>query len=118
MQRLLIDDYRKQRQRRHVVSADAVELAARPEYEPPPWEHVDLPELEAAVDRLPPSLAVTFRLRVFDQLPGAVVGERLGIPLCTVHTRLLRARRRLRELLTERPLSARQAPRAPGAGPS
>jgi RNA polymerase sigma-70 factor (ECF subfamily) len=118
MQRLLIDHYRKERTRRRSVPIETVEVPARPEYQAPPWEHVDRAEIEAAVDVLPPALAAAFRLRVFERLPGAAVGQQLGIPLCTVHTRVLRARRKLHDILKKRALSAGRVPAIPTGAPS
>lgn len=55
--------------------------------------------LERAVAELPASLREPLVLSTVEELTSSEVGEVLGLPEGTVRTRLLRARRRLRETL-------------------
>lgn len=55
--------------------------------------------LGAALDRLSPELQAVVRATVLDGLTAREAGHLLGLPTGTVKTRLLRARRQLREAL-------------------
>jgi RNA polymerase sigma-70 factor, ECF subfamily len=55
--------------------------------------------LEHAVGKLPDEFRTVFVMREIESMSGEETAEVLGIPVGTVKTRLLRARRRLRELL-------------------
>jgi len=55
--------------------------------------------LEAAIKDLPSDFRVVFVMREIEDMPVEEVAQLLGIPAATVKTRLLRARRRLREAL-------------------
>ena len=55
--------------------------------------------LEHAVGKLPDDFRTVFVMRDIESMSGEETAEALGIPVATVKTRLLRARRRLRELL-------------------
>lgn len=102
MQRLLIDQWRRQRRRAHKqVPAD--EVAG-----PMPFEDADAPlasarydldDVRQAVDALPEPLRTTFRLFALDGLNYAQIVLRQGVLLATVGTRLRRARLRLRRIL-------------------
>jgi RNA polymerase sigma-70 factor (ECF subfamily) len=56
-------------------------------------------EVGAAVARLPEHLRLPLVLREFEDLSYQDIATRLGVPLNTVRTRILRARRALREEL-------------------
>lgn len=63
-------------------------------------EKADLKRLmERLIGELPPDLAETMRLSTAGELTSFEVGEVLGIPEGTVRTRLLRARRLLKEAI-------------------
>lgn len=73
-----------------------------PEPQPTPrWALVDDQTLAAVVERLPADMRAVYRLHAVDGLDYAQIAEVLKIPRSTVGTRLLRARRRLREMLEE-----------------
>jgi RNA polymerase sigma-70 factor (ECF subfamily) len=55
--------------------------------------------LEQAVGNLPDEFRTVFVMRDIESMSGEETAEVLGIPVATVKTRLLRARRRLRELI-------------------
>ena len=58
-------------------------------------------DLRAAIDRLPAKLREPLVLREFEQLSYEEIAEKTGTPLNTVRTRILRARRALREEMEE-----------------
>lgn len=53
-------------------------------------------DLRAAIDQLPDKLREPLVLREFEELSYEEIADRTGIPLNTVRTRILRARRALR----------------------
>lgn len=55
--------------------------------------------LETAIKALPSVFRVVFVMREMEDMPAKEVAQLLGIPASTVKTRLLRARRRLRQAL-------------------
>jgi RNA polymerase sigma-70 factor (ECF subfamily) len=59
-----------------------------------------LDDLRRAVEGLHPRLAEPYRLYAFDGMDYAEIAARLRIPVPTVGTRLLRARRKLRDALS------------------
>lgn len=58
-------------------------------------------DLRAAIDRLPAKLREPLVLREFEELSYEEIAEKTGTPLNTVRTRILRARRALREEMEE-----------------
>jgi RNA polymerase sigma-70 factor, ECF subfamily len=64
------------------------------------WRLIDDGQLQAALTRLPEPLRTTFEIHTAERLSYAALGRRLGISPNTAGTRLLRARRRLRALLS------------------
>jgi RNA polymerase sigma-70 factor, ECF subfamily len=89
------------RQRSRAPHADLEDLdLPAPEPEPPPaWTRIDREQLDDAVEQLDPHHRDVYRLHALDNLSYQEIAARLGIPSNTVGSRLLRARRRLRELL-------------------
>ncbi len=81
---------------------DALKNLAIPQDEPEPsrWLQVGDEELGRAIDRLPEEFQAAFVLHARG-LSYQEIATRLEIPRPTVGTRLVRARRRLRELLEE-----------------
>lgn len=70
------------------------------EQEPqPPWGDVSVEQVRVAVARLEPELGVIFEMHYFSQLRYKDIAKQLGIPQNTVATRLLRARKVLRDIL-------------------
>lgn len=57
--------------------------------------------LAELLDRIPAEEAAALRLRFYDELVQTEIAERLGVPLGTVKTRMVRGLSRLRELLLE-----------------
>ncbi|MBK7535199.1 MAG: sigma-70 family RNA polymerase sigma factor [Myxococcales bacterium] len=72
------------------------------------WSELGLEDIRAAVDELPDDVQETYRRFALEGKDYAVISAELGIPKATVGTRILRARKRLRELLLAR-LEARHA---------
>lgn len=62
--------------------------------------------LEQAIDELPPSFRMAFVLRFVEQMSVEETAACLGVPPQTVKTRVHRAKRRLRQALGERLVSA------------
>jgi RNA polymerase sigma-70 factor, ECF subfamily len=62
------------------------------------WEGLDADDIRARVHELPEELRSAFELFMFDGCSYAEIAERLRIPKMTVGTRILRARRRLKQL--------------------
>jgi RNA polymerase sigma-70 factor (ECF subfamily) len=82
--------------------AEAVTDVAAEDTVDEPWQHLTLDDLRAAIARLSPDLRVVYVRRCGDGKSYAAIADELGIPRATVGTRLLRARRQLRELLLDR----------------
>jgi RNA polymerase sigma-70 factor, ECF subfamily len=71
--------------------------------EPLAWANISEYDVRAAVAKLPDDLRVAYELRIYDHRSYDDIASLLGIATMTVGTRLLRARRRLRELLVAAP---------------
>jgi RNA polymerase sigma-70 factor (ECF subfamily) len=89
------------RERRADVSAEQVEeRVAAPEAEAlPAWAAISPEQLQAALEKVPEEFRLVYRLHALEGRSYIEISERLGIPKATVGTRLIRARRRLKELL-------------------
>jgi RNA polymerase sigma-70 factor (ECF subfamily) len=98
-----LDSYRSRRRHR-AVSTETVMLAIEApdasDDDPAPWATLGLDDLRRAVERLSPTLALVYRMHSFEHLDYAAISVRLGIPMTTVGTRLLRARLKLRDMLS------------------
>lgn len=109
LSRLFIDGWRRRRRRPALVSLDDMDLAGPPppdgSCDPAPWDSVSDADLERAVAELPDPLRHVFRLNVVDHLSYGDISAALGVPVNTVGTRLMRARRRLRASLEARAAS-------------
>ena len=98
---LFIDRCRRRGHEQLMEPFAADELAA-PEPEPAsPWEGVSEAQLRHALDRLESPFREIVELHCERHYSYREISERLQIPLGTVGTRLLRARRKLRSLLAE-----------------
>jgi RNA polymerase sigma-70 factor (ECF subfamily) len=98
MRNLFIDRYRSRR-----AMERRMELLSLPS-EPAPlprWAQVSDAALEAAIVSLDPGTRSLILLREREGLSYAQISARLAIPVATVGTRLLRARRKLRALLEQ-----------------
>jgi RNA polymerase sigma-70 factor (ECF subfamily) len=89
------------RERRADVSAEDVEeRVAAPEAEVlPAWAAISPEQLREALDKIPEEFRLVYQLHSLEGRSYIEIAERLGIPKATVGTRLIRARRRLKELL-------------------
>jgi RNA polymerase sigma-70 factor (ECF subfamily) len=100
MRNIFRDNWRKANVRPEAQVTWLPELTvALPEEDAPPWKAVSDAELRAALTHVPEPLRTTFEIYATERLSYAALAARLNVPLRTVGTRLLRARRRLRELI-------------------
>lgn len=101
---LFIDRWRsKTRERRADVSAEEVEarIAAPEVDEVPAWATVSIEQVREALAQLPEEFRAVYRLKELEGRSYQEISEQLGIPKNTVGTRLIRARKRLKELLMQ-----------------
>ncbi len=89
------------RERRADVSTEEVEeRVAAPEAEAQPgWASISPEQLREALEKIPEEFRLVYQLHALEGRSYIEISERLGIPKATVGTRLIRARRRLKELL-------------------
>lgn len=67
-----------------------------------PWAALDLDDVSAAVAALPDDVRDTYRMFALEGRDYVAIAAALGVPKSTVGTRILRARKKLRELLLAR----------------
>ncbi|MBP8809302.1 MAG: sigma-70 family RNA polymerase sigma factor [Kofleriaceae bacterium] len=80
------------------------------EFEPPaevadadaPWAELDVDDVRAAVAALPDDVRDTYRMFALEGRDYIAIAAALGVPKSTVGTRILRARKKLREALLAR----------------
>lgn len=101
-----LDAVRRTRSRPERVSLEH-EPAAPPVDEEAPWQGLGVEDVRAAVASLPDDVRETYRMFALEGRDYVAIAAALGIPKATVGTRILRARRRLRELLSEKLEAAR-----------
>lgn len=97
MRNLFIDRLR----RRSAAPAESALEEETPAPPPPPrewWEGLDADDIRARTAELPEELRGAFELFMFEGCSYADIAARLGVPKMTVGTRILRARRRLKQL--------------------
>lgn len=95
---LFIDRVRRKHTRREEpIEADPPASEAE---EHPWWQALTADDVRAALARIPAEQRETFELFAFDHLSYDQIAARQGIAKATVGTRILRARTKLRELLT------------------
>ncbi|MBL8621820.1 MAG: sigma-70 family RNA polymerase sigma factor [Myxococcales bacterium] len=92
--------------RRRRVRPGEVELAIDPpaptaEHDAP-WAALDVEDVRAAVAELPEDVRDTYRMFALEGRDYVAIAQALGVPKGTVGSRILRARKRLRELLAAR----------------
>jgi RNA polymerase sigma-70 factor (ECF subfamily) len=97
--RKLIDVLRRRRPTAAFVSPAVPFTGGGRSAEDEVLEGVRWGDLGAALDRLSPELLAVLQARVLDGLTTAEAAELLDIPVGTVKTRLMRARRVLREVM-------------------
>jgi RNA polymerase sigma-70 factor (ECF subfamily) len=96
---LFVDTRRHKVRLRPLSGSVEGSLIAPPEYQPAAWEMIGEAEVWRGVDRLPNLHREALRLSAREGLTYREIGEALGIPTTTVGTRLLRARKRVRQIL-------------------
>ena len=94
-----IDLCRRRSRRPRETPIDGVSLAAPVPDSPPSWADVTNDEVLAALAQIGDDFRRVHDLHVLEKRSYEDIAGILGIPRATVGTRLLRARRRLRELL-------------------
>ncbi|MEZ4404706.1 MAG: sigma-70 family RNA polymerase sigma factor [Kofleriaceae bacterium] len=99
MRNLFIDRLRARASRRPAIGLDDVVVAAPPPEEPAWWEELSRDDVRAGTAQLPDELRGAFERFAFDGQSYKEISAALGIPVATVGTRVLRARRRLRVIL-------------------
>lgn len=81
-------------------SEELEERLATPEAEQQPsWASISTEQLREALARIPEDFQVVYRMHALENRSYQEIAAALGIPKATVGTRLIRARRKLRELL-------------------
>ena len=74
-------------------------MAARDPDEVEWWETLTADEIRAAIPRLPTELQGAFERFAFERQSYKEIALALGVPVATVGTRVLRARRQLKAIL-------------------
>ncbi len=98
-----LDSLRRRRARPGEVALDSDPPEPEPEREPPAvWAELDLDDVRIAVSYLPDDVRDTYRMFALDGRDYTHIAHALGVPKATVGTRILRARKRLRQLLMAR----------------
>jgi RNA polymerase sigma-70 factor (ECF subfamily) len=96
-----LDRVRRQQAKPPMDSIDDLQLS-----DPPPaserWAALDVDDLRAAVAELPDDLRDIYRLHALEGRDYIWLAEHFRMPKPSVGTRLLRARKRLREILEQR----------------
>jgi len=98
MHNLFIDWVRRRQSAPASAAIDDLALAAPPPEAPAWWESLDAEDVRARLRELPDDQREAFELFAFDGLSYQEIAASLRIPRTTVGTRILRARRRLKEL--------------------
>jgi RNA polymerase sigma-70 factor (ECF subfamily) len=95
----VIDGWRSAKARSTAPEEQALEIPEEPPESGPRWSAITGAQLEAAIETLPDDFRASYRLHAVEGLSYQEVARRLGVPSATVGTRILRARRKLRDLL-------------------
>ncbi len=104
---------RVRRERRQPVQVEVVDEMPAQDPDPlSPWEQVTQDDLRAAVERLPDDVRETYRMFAVEGLDHTAISTAQQVKRSTVGTRIHRARKLLRALLTGAP-----ARRPRGEGP-
>jgi RNA polymerase sigma-70 factor, ECF subfamily len=99
MHNLFIDKLRRKHARREEPMAS--DVAAGAEEDGPWWERLTADEVRAQMAKLPEDQRATFELFAFEGKTYDEIAAALNIAKGTVGSRILRARTRLKELLTK-----------------
>ncbi|HEX7840656.1 MAG TPA: sigma-70 family RNA polymerase sigma factor [Kofleriaceae bacterium] len=95
---LFIDRCRKHRRTPRTEALEEVEVAAPEPSAPPAWSHVTEQQVDAALATLGPEFRRVYELHVLGRSYDEIAAE-LKIAKPTVGTRLIRARKKLKEAL-------------------
>jgi RNA polymerase sigma-70 factor (ECF subfamily) len=95
---LFIDRCRKHRRTPHTEALDNHELPAPEPAAPPAWSHVTDQQIDAALATLAPEFRRVYELHALGRSYDEIAAE-LNIAKPTVGTRLIRARKKLKEAL-------------------
>ena len=99
IRRRFLDGCRRRATRRRAQAALAATTPTAPEPPAPWWQELELDTVRAHLHTLPPALAAPFQMFTVERASYRTIADRLGIPVATVGTRILRARQRLRARL-------------------
>jgi RNA polymerase sigma-70 factor, ECF subfamily len=95
-----LDSLRRRKARPGEVELEVDVAAPVADAEASAWAHIDLDDIRAAVAELPDDVREAYRMFALDGLDYNAVSAALGVPKATVGTRILRARKRLRVILS------------------
>jgi len=100
MNSVWIDGWRRRQAAQKVNTLPFIDVA-QPEPEPTPHDRIDtiLERLPRTINRLPPMFRQVLELRMLSSWSYDAIAQHLGIPVRTVGTRILRARRQLRVII-------------------
>jgi RNA polymerase sigma-70 factor, ECF subfamily len=93
-------DLTRKRRRRPDHLGLVVDVPTPDPIEPSPWDDVDSDDLRRAIDALPDDVRDTYRMFAVEGCDYAAISSAQQVPPATVGSRLFRARKRLRLLLT------------------
>lgn len=95
-----LDSLRRRRARPGEVSLDIDPPEPEPDLDAEvAWADLGVEDVRTAVSYLPDDVRDTYRMFALDGRDYAYIASSLGVPKATVGTRILRARKRLRQLL-------------------
>lgn len=97
-----LDALRREKVRPGTVELDEERAAPQIQEEPAPWASISMEDVREAVSELPDDVRDTYRMFALEERDYSAIAAALDIPKATVGTRILRARKRLRELLVAR----------------
>jgi RNA polymerase sigma-70 factor (ECF subfamily) len=100
MNNLFIDRCRRAKRTPQVEGIENLQIATPEPPTPPAWAHVTAAQIRAALDRIGPEFRSVYELHASGRSYDEIARE-LGIPKATVGTRLIRARKKLKEILLE-----------------
>ena len=100
MNNLFIDRCRKAKRTPQHEGIDELQVASPEPVAPPAWANVTTAQIRAALDRIGPEFRDVYE-RHASGLSYDDIARELGIPKNTVGTRLIRARKKLKEILLE-----------------
>lgn len=96
-----IDAVRRRRRRPDTIPLLAGdEMPASAPDEPATWHNIEMKDLRAAVERLSADVRETYRMYALEGRNHAAIAQVQGVAISTVATRLFRARKQLRVMLT------------------